>query len=308
MIFDLTILGSNGAVPTLERNPTAQLVQYNGLQFLVDCGEGTQKQMIRFGVKRSKLDHIFISHLHGDHYYGLMPLITSFNLNHREDPLYIYGPEAIKDIIHLHLKVSRSSLRFPLHFFKTQAFEKEVIFENDQLQVISIPLRHRIPTTGFMFREKDKLRKILPEKLRHYAIPYTAVPALRAGKDYLATNGQIITNAELTEAGHRPRSYAFCSDTIFCESIIPHIAHCDLLYHEATFTNAHAQRAKETYHATAAEAATIAQQAKVGQLLLGHFSARYGNLEELALEAKNIFPNSTLAIEGERYVIDRDQY
>lgn len=305
MMFDMIVLGSNGAVPTQDRNPTSQLVQYNGLQFLIDCGEGTQKQMIRLGVKRSRLDHIFISHLHGDHYYGLMPLITSLNLNHREDPLHLYGPEELKDIVHLHLKVSRSTLRFPILFHKTQAFEKEIIFQNEQLQISTFPLRHRIPTTGFLIREKNKLRKIVPSKLEEYQIPFSFISDLRAGKDYLTAEGLRIPNEELTQEGHIPRSYAFCSDTAYCESIIPYIEHCDVLYHEATFMQSHQQRAKETFHSTTLEAARIASLSGAGKLLIGHFSARYQDLLALEEEAKTIFSNSLLAREGERYAIER---
>lgn len=303
MQFEVTILGSNGAVPAYGRYPTAQVVNYNGHQFLVDCGEGAQFRMNQFGIKRGRLDNIFISHMHGDHYYGLLPLLTSLNLNGREHPLCIYGPPPLEQIINVHLQASNTQLKFPIHFYPLSASQPKVVFDDGLITVETIPLVHRLPTTGFIFREKAHLRKIIPEKIAEYHIPHELIKDIKKGASFTTADGRVIPNSELTQAPPTPRSYAYCSDTAFEPATARLVSAVSLLYHEATFIEAHAQRATETFHSTARQAATIASQAEVGRLLLGHFSARYENLQVLLDEAKEVFPNSLLAEEGKVFTV-----
>lgn len=303
MQFEVTILGCSGAIPAYDRHPTSHFLNYNGHGFLIDCGEGTQMQMARHNIRRAKLDHVFISHLHGDHFFGLMGLISSFNLNYREAPLHIYGNEGIEEIVRAHFKHAQTVLRYPIEFHVVQPDTQAIIFENSFLTVESIPLAHRIPTTGFLFREKEGLRKILPEKIQQYQIPVGEIAKIKGGEDFIDGNGNRILNTELTLPPSKPKSYAFCSDTCYHEPILDQIKDVTVLYHEATFATEHAFRAKETFHSTTIEAATIAQKANVGTLIIGHYSARYDNLEILKEECQTVFPNTLLAIEGTVYPI-----
>ena len=303
MNFDVTILGCNGAIPAYDRHPTSQYINYNGTGFLVDCGEGTQSQMNRYNIKRGKLNYIFISHLHGDHFFGLMGLLTSFNLNYRDTPLYIFGPEGIEEIVKTHFKWSKTTLRFELFFTIVKDDKPFVVFENEYLTVSSIPLRHRIPTTGYIFREKKKPRKIIAEKISSYNIPIEKLHDIKDGNDFILADGTVIKNSELTTENTKPRAYAFCSDTVFFEELVSDLNDIDLLYHEATFSMEHAARAKETMHSTTTEAATIAKMANVKNLLIGHFSARYEDLTILLSEAKSIFTNTEIAKEGTTFIL-----
>ena len=304
MHFEVTILGANGAIPAHHRHPTSQFIHFHGQGYLIDCGEGTQMQMAKYNIKRGRLDHIFISHLHSDHFLGLMGLLTSFNLNYRETPLHIYGHYGIEEIVYTHFKHSETTLRYPLHFHPIVADAPRVIFENNMLTVETIILQHRIPTTGFLFREKAGLRKIISAKIEQYDIAHTDIPAIKHGSDYTTTTGVVIPNLELTLEPTPPRSYAFCSDTSYTESYIEQIKNVTLLYHEATFAVEHTFRAAETMHCTTTEAATIAQKAQVGKLLIGHFSARYAALEPLLAESQTIFPNTPLATEGVAFEVE----
>ncbi|MBK7148469.1 MAG: ribonuclease Z [Bacteroidetes bacterium] len=303
MQFDVTILGSNGAVAAHNRYPSSQIVNYNGRHFMVDCGEGSQFRMNTFGVKWSKLDHIFISHLHGDHYYGLIGLLTTFNLHWRETELNIYCPPPLEEIIKLNFKHSKTELRYQIKFRHTRAEGTETIYEDELLSIHTFPLLHRLPTTGFLFKEKQHHRKIIPSKIEEYQIPYELIKKIKRGEDFVLPTGHIISNAELTTAPSPPRSYAYCSDTSFSIETVNYVSGVNLLYHEATFMEEHAVRAAETYHTTSVQAAQVAEQAKAGQLLLGHFSARYDNLEPLAKESQSIFPNSHLAVEGKTFQV-----
>lgn len=305
MHFELTILGSNGAIPAYDRHPTSQILNYNSNLFMVDCGEGTQFRMNKFNIKRGKLDNIFISHLHGDHFFGLMGLITSLNLNWREHTLNIYGPPALEEIINLHLKNSQTQLKFDIHFHPIVADKPRLIYEDHALSVETIVLKHRLPTTGFLFREKQGLRKMRGEKLDQYQIPVEVIPAIKKGDDFVTPEGVIIPNTELTTAPHAPRSYAYCSDTAYHEPIIEQLQGIDLLYHEATFISEHQARAEETFHSTGKQAASIAKQAGVGKLVIGHFSARYENLHPLLDEARAVFPATELALEGQTFSIQQ---
>jgi ribonuclease Z len=303
MHFEVTILGSNGAIPAHNRYPTSQFLNYNGQGYLLDCGEGTQLQMAKYNIKRGRLDHIFISHIHGDHFFGLMGILTSFNLNYRENPLHIFGYPGIEEIVRTYFKHAQTIIRYELIFHSVVADEPRVIFENTMLTVESIILKHRIPTTGFLFREKTGPRKILSEKLAKYLIPIQEIARIKAGGDFINADGTLIPNEELTGNPAAPRSYAFCTDTAYTEAFLEQVRDVNVLYHEATFVQEHSARAAETGHSTTREAATIALKANVGKLIIGHFSARYDDLGPLLAEAKDVFPNTELAIEGHLFSI-----
>jgi len=298
MQFDLTILGSNGAIPAYDRHPSSHILNYNGHLFLIDCGEGTQFQLNKYGIKRGRLDNIFISHLHGDHYFGLIGLLTSFNLNWREHPLHIYGPAGLEEIMNVHFKHSKTQLKFEIHYHPIVDDEPRVIYEDSFLQVETIILKHRLPTTGFLFKEKVGLRKILIEKINEYGIPFGQIPGIKKGADFTDAHGKTIPNAELTAYPHTPRSYAYCSDTVYTEHFVAQVKEVGLLYHEATFVDEHTARALETFHTTGRQAATVAKQAGAKKLVIGHFSARYENLDLLLSQSREVFPETYLAIEG----------
>ncbi len=304
MTFEITILGSSSATPIYQRHPTAQLLNIHERFFLVDCGEGTLIQMNRFRIKFHRINHIFISHLHGDHYLGLMGLLSTMHLQGRTIPLHLYAPNDLQEIIDIQLRYSQTVLRYELIFHPVNSTSSELIFEDDDVEVRTIVLNHRIPCTGFLFCEKQKQRKLIKEKLQEMNIPVSVYQDLKNGKEYVDENGKRFSNAELTTDPRLPRSYAFCSDTLYNELIIPQIKEIDLLYHEATFMNDKLERAAETFHTTAAQAATIANKANVKRLIIGHFSARYKDLYPLLEEAKAVFENTTLALEGDRFVIE----
>ncbi len=303
MQFELTILGSNSASAAYDRHPTSQVLNYNGNIFLIDCGEGTQFRMNKFAIKRGRLDNIFISHLHGDHFFGLIGLLTSFNLNWREHPLNIYGPEGLEEIINVHFKYASTQLKYELHFHTIAADTPRIIYEDHSIEVETIILKHRLPTTGFLFREKTGLRKIDSEKISKYHIPHQKLPGIKRGDDFIEENGNVVPNKKLTFDPAPPRSYAFCSDTAFVESFVEQIKGVDLLYHEATFVEEHAERADETGHSTARQAAKVAALAGAKKLLIGHFSARYEDLDPLLKQAKEVFSNTCLAEEGKVFEI-----
>lgn len=296
--FSVTILGSSSATPTSERNPASQLINHRDKLFLVDCGEGTQVTLRKMKIHFQRINHIFISHLHGDHFYGLIGLISSMHLLGRDHELHIYGPPELQEVIDLQLRVSQTTLIYPLIFHETQHEKVMTIFENNHLQVISFPLNHRIATTGFLFSEKPGLRKVNKEKSLEIKIPAWAYERIRLGEDFTDEYGMIHKNHELTLDPPPPRSYAYCSDTAYYEPVIESIKGSDLLYHEATFMNDREANAKEKYHSTAAQAARIARLANVKKLVLGHFSARYDELQPLLDEARIEFEESYLAEEG----------
>ncbi|TAH43073.1 MAG: ribonuclease Z [Bacteroidetes bacterium] len=304
MIFEISILGSSSATPIYQRHPTAQVVKIHERIFLVDCGEGTLIQMNRFKIRFHKINHIFISHLHGDHYLGLLGLISTMHLQGRTNELHIYCQKELKEIVDIQLKYSETTLRYPIIYHFLDAEKDELIYSDDDLEVHSISLKHRIPCTGFLFREKPRLRKLVKSMLAQFSIPLSAYDRLKNGEDYISETGKLIANADLTTNPRIPRSYAFCSDTIYDERLISIVKNVDLLYHEATFMNDKSERAAETFHSTAEQAAQIASKAEVKRLIIGHFSARYKNLYPLLEEAKAIYPNVTLALEGDRFLID----
>ena len=303
MTFDVTILGSSSATPIYNRHPSAQVLNIHERFFLVDCGEGTQMQLQRYKIRFSRINHIFISHLHGDHYLGLMGLLSTMHLQGRTAEMHVFGPKELQHITELQLKYSQTELRYPLIFHPVDTTTGKTIFEDDSLIVSSIPMNHRIDCSGFLFVEKEGLRKLIPEKLAEYQIPYTVYSDLKQGVDYTDKKGNIIPNHELTIPPSRARSYAYCSDTIYDESICRYIEGIDLLYHESTFSDDMRERAVETFHSTASQAATIAKISGVKELLIGHFSARHKDVTPLLEEAKKIFPATALALEGEKFSV-----
>ena len=303
MKFEVTILGSSSATPIYNRNPTAQVLNINERLYLIDCGEGTQQQMLRFDIKASRIDHIFISHLHGDHYLGLVGLLSSLHLNGRSKELKIFCPAHLKEIIDLQLKYSETTLQFPVEYKFTNADKAEVIVENDDVTIETVPLDHRIACTGFLFREKKRMRKLIKEKLEEIGVPIEFYTSIKKGKDYTDNSGVVYPNDLLSIDSDQPKTFVYCSDTLYRESYFEQISNANLLYHEATFLHNMLDRANETHHTTALQAADVALKTNAHALLIGHFSARYKKLDELLEEAQSIFPNTELAIEGKTFVI-----
>lgn len=297
----LTILGCYAATPRTFTNPTAQVLEIKNEIFLIDCGEATQVQLRKNKIKFSKINHIFISHLHGDHVYGLIGLVSTFMLLNRVNDLHIYGPKGIKEIITLQLRLSNSWTSYGLFFHELESQESEVVYEDDKMIVKTIPLKHRIYTNGYLFHEKIGEKKLNADAMKHYQIPVYYFQNVKNGKDLMLEDGTFIENNKLTFEPVPPKSYAFCSDTVYDESIIPYINEVDVLYHESTFLESEAALAEKTMHTTAKQAATIAQMANVKQLILGHYSTRYESIELFKEEAQTIFPNVLLADDGRSF-------
>jgi ribonuclease Z len=303
MNFEVTILGSGAALPTSNRNPTAQYVQCNDRHILIDCGEGTQVQLRKYHVHIQKINHILISHLHGDHFFGLVGLLSTLHLLGRDKGLTIYGPEELEQIIRLQLEVGGAKLGFDIQFVSLNGREDRLIYEDKLIEIRAFPLSHRIPTNGFLIREKPKERKLDAERFEEAGLSLTLIPRLKLGLDVELESGEIIYADEYTYPAKPFKTYAYCSDTIFDERIIPYIKNADVLYHEATFLNDKLERARQTFHSTAEQAAMIAKQAEVGKLLLGHLSARYDNGLKHMEEASRIFENVRVVEDGETYLI-----
>ena len=300
----LTILGCYAATPRTLTNPTAQVLEIRNRMFLIDCAEGTQVQLRKNKLKFSKINHIFISHLHGDHFYGLVGLISTFMLLNRQTDLHVYGPKGIKEIILLQLRYSNSFTGYNLYFHELESTESEVLFEDEKVVVKTIPLKHRVYTNGFLFQEKPKERKLNVEAVEKYQIDTAYYRKIKYGGDITLENGTIIPNAELTFDPEPVKSYAYCSDTMYDESIIPVIQNADVLYHETTFLENEADKAEKTMHSTAKQAAQIAKLANVKQLLLGHYSTRYSSIELFKQEAETVFSNVLLADDGKTFEFD----
>ncbi len=299
--FKLTILGSSGAIPAYGRFPTSQYLNIQNKHFLIDSGEGVQMQLMRYQIPIHKIDHIFISHLHGDHYLGLMGLLFSMHLQKRVNDLHLHSQKGLDEIILLQLKYSKSSLNYRIIFHAFDAAQIQLLHEDDVLTVHTIPLLHKLPCAGFLFREKTKQKKINKEKLKEGML-LQHIAQLKTGVDVLDDMGNLLyRNNEYTLAAQRSLSYAFCSDTAWNENMIEQIRAVDLLYHEATFMEEEKDKARETQHSTSAEAATMAKQCATKKLLIGHFSARYRELEPMLAEAREIFSNTELAIEGNTF-------
>lgn len=297
----VTILGNNSAVPAFDRHPTSQVVTLDGNNYLVDCGEGTQIQMINYKIRRSKISHIFISHLHGDHYFGLIGLLNSFALLGHQQELHVFGPSPLKEIIEMQLRVADTQLCYPLHLHAIT--EPATLLDDDKLTVKCFRTDHRIECYGFVFNQKKQPRKLLPEKATEYKIPTSFFSRLKEGEDYARADGTIVKNEWVTSEAEPGKTYAFCADTRYDESIIPHIQGADMIYHETTYLDSLRERAQLRFHSTTRQAAMIAKKAAVKKLLIGHFSSKYDTLEEFEQEAREVFPDTELALEGVAYKV-----
>ena len=297
----LTILGCYAATPRTLTNPTSQVLEIRNQMFLIDCGEGTQVQLRKHKIKFSKINHIFISHLHGDHFFGLPGLISTFRLLGRDKELHVYGPKGIKEAITLLLKLGDSWTNYPLYFHELTSKSSEIIYENDKLSVKTIPLSHRVYTNGFLFKEKLGERKLNIDSVSEYGINKAYFQNIKNGKDVVLDNGETIANSLLSFDPPRTKSYAFCSDTAYKPDIIPIISGVDMLYHEATFLESEVHLAEKTKHATAKQAALIAKDANIGTLVLGHYSTRYKSISLFKEEANDVFKNVELADDGKTF-------
>ena len=290
----LTILGCGSSLPTSKNFPSSQLVEIRDKQFLIDCGEGTQIRMRQMGLKTSRLGHIFISHLHGDHCFGLIGLISTFGMLNRTADLHVHAHSDLEKIMEMQLNYFCGGIPFKVIFHAINPRKHELIYEDRSVQVFSIPLKHRVPTCGFLFEEKPRDRHIIREMIDFYQIPTWRILKIKQGEDFETQDGEIIPNTQLTTAPEPPKRFAYCSDTAYSEKIIPIIEGVDCLYHEATFMEDEVLRAKETQHSTARQTAEIAKKANVKKLIIGHYSARYNNQNELLKEATDVFPKTIL--------------
>lgn len=304
MTFELTILGSSSAIPTSKRNLTAHVLNVHERFFLIDCGEGTQIQIRKNKIRFGKIDHIFISHLHGDHIFGLFGLISTFNLLNREKDLHIYSHPELENILNGHLEYFEKNISFSIIFHLLKPKRNEIIYEDEKVIVETIPLKHRVPTCGFKFTEKPHLRNLRKNVVENYRIPISKIRSVQEGDDFINDNNEIISNEKLTLPPYKTRSYAYCTDTAYSEKIIPVINGVDLLFHEATFGMDMKRQAKLTTHSTSEDAANIAKKANVGKLIIGHFSARYKDVGVILNEAREIFPNIISAEDGEKHRIE----
>jgi ribonuclease Z len=300
-VIAVTILGNNSAIPSHNRHPTAQVLQTEDQLVLIDCGEGTQMQMSLYKIKRSRINHIFISHLHGDHYFGLIGLLNSLSLNKRTNDLHIYGPEKLQSIIEIQMDASGNGFPFTIHFHKLE--KEEILLETKKLSVECFKVNHRIECWGFIFREIKNARKIIPSEVNKYNIPKSFYENLHHGEDYVTAGKEVIKNEILTEPTEQPRSYAYCADTAFYNPIAEKIKNVDLVYHESTYLADLEKKASARFHSTSKQAAEIAKKAGAKKLLLGHFSSMYETLEKFKEEACEIFENTEIAEEGTCYLV-----
>lgn len=297
----LTILGNNSAIPAYGRNPTSQILQTQEESYLIDCGEGTQLQMTKFKIRRSKINHIFISHLHGDHYFGLIGLLTSMGLLGRIADLHLHAPPLLDEIIGLQFKAADTTLPYQIYFHPLD--EEGPIANDKKMSVECFKVNHRIDCWGFLFREKKNPRSIVAERVKAFEIPSSFYEQLQKGNDYIHQKGFIIPNSEVTIAAPPSKSYAYCTDTLYDESIAQKIKGADLLYHETTYLKDLQERASSRYHCTTVQAGALAKLAGVKKLLIGHFSSKYESLDDFLSETKEVFENTELAIEGACYKI-----
>lgn len=295
MPLKVTILGSSSALPTSDRYPTAQVIELPGRFFMVDCGEGTQIQIRRNKISFSKIKHVFISHLHGDHYYGLIGLISTMNLLGLSHELHIYSHSELKNLIQAQLDFIKGDMKIKPVFHPLNFKTKQKIYSDKRIEVFSFPVKHSIPTCGFLFREIEKPANIKKEYIQKYNIPVKQIKAIKAGADFITEDSKIIANKILTTPPPKPTSYAYCTDTVFHPEIADIISHVDLLYHEATFPEEMKEFARKTMHSTATQAASMAKMAQVKKLIIGHFSARYYDVSIFLKEAREVFKNTVLA-------------
>ena len=303
MNFEVTILGSGAAVPTLRRNPTSQYVVCNDRHILIDCGEGTQMQIRNYGIRFQRLTHILISHLHGDHFFGLVGLLSTMHLMGRDKGITVYGPKELESIVKSQLEIGGAKLDFDLQFVATDPKNSQLIFEDKLIEIHSFPLKHRIPTTGFLIREKAKEFNLNSEAIKGSGLKIEHFHLLKKGEDVLDEDGQIFRFKDYTFPPKLSYSYAFCSDTKYDVSIVPYVKDVSVLYHEATFTEKDSERAKATFNSTAAQAADIAKRANVGKLYLGHLSARYESTAAHLSEAAKFFENTEVVEDGMKFTI-----
>ncbi|WP_295122501.1 ribonuclease Z [uncultured Chitinophaga sp.] len=302
-MFAVTILGNNSALPTPERHPTAQIITLNEQLVLVDCGEGTQVQLARYKIRRSRIRHILISHLHGDHYFGLIGLLNTLSMLGRTEPLFLYAPPELEAIIALQLQCAASVLNYPLTFKPLLGENAGLLFQEKDYEVSFFPTRHRIACYGFSFNMRRRKRKLIPEQARAYEIPASFYSQLQEGADYLRKDGTLVHNDWVTLPPEPGKRYVYCADTIYNEEMIPHIQGADMVYHETTYLQDQTQKAADRFHSTSVEAATIAKAANAKKLLIGHFSSKYTELQPFLDECRPVFPNTDLAEEGVSYII-----
>ena len=296
--FNINILGCGSALPTTRHLATSQIVDLRDKLYMIDCGEGTQVQMRRMRVRFGRLAHIFISHLHGDHCFGLPGLISTLGMLGRTGELVVHGPKEVETYLRPVMDLFCRGMEFEVRFNPVDTRSHSLVMEDRSLSVYSIPLKHRIPTCGYLFAEKPKEAHIIREMTDFYQVPVRCMKDIKQGQDYVTPEGEVVPNSRLTRPAAPPKRYAFCSDTAYNRSIIPIIEGADLLYHEATFAECDLARAKETFHSTARQAAEIARDAHVKRLVIGHYSARYEDLSELHREAEAVFPGTILGNEG----------
>lgn len=295
--FEVLLLGCGAALPAFNRLPSAQILNCHEQLFLIDCGEGTQFQLAKYKIRKSRIEHIFISHLHGDHVFGLPGLITSYNLLGRKDALHIYAPAGIEEMMNGILFFSSYQLNFELHFHEISNFNGKLIFENEHIRVKSLPMKHKIPASGFLFQEKFKKKNLNLERINELSIPKFFWKNIELGED-IDFNSKRISNDELTVENKSARTYAYCSDTQYNEALIPYLTGVDALYHETTYLDELSDKARQNGHSTALEAAKIASKCNAGMLLTGHYSSRYENIEPFEQECKSLFENVVLGREG----------
>lgn len=300
-MFSVTILGNNSAVPAYNRHPTSQIVSTNYFTFLLDCGEGAQIQMMKYKIRRSRISHIFISHLHGDHFFGLAGLITSFGLLGRLQDLHVFSPGPLQEIIEMQLKAGDTVLPYKLTFHKITG--PGVLLNEERMRVECFKTCHRIECYGFTFTERRKPRHVNIEKARQYEIPVAFFDQLKDGQDYTTKSGELVKNEWVTDPAPKEKVYAYCGDTRYDESLLPHITGADLVYHESTYLDNQREKAESRFHSTTKQAAQLAVKANAGKLLIGHFSSRYEKLDEFRNEAREVFENTELAEEGVTYLV-----
>ena len=297
----LTILGSSSALPTSVRNPSAHVLSAHERLYLIDCGEGTQMQLRKYKIRTSSINHIFISHLHGDHVFGIYGLLSTLNLMDRKNPLYLYAPQDYSGLLMSHLNDFDIKLKFEIKFVALNCKSPVQILDDKYLTVTAFPLKHRVPTFGFLFREKPNELRIKKEAIEEYNIPIAAIHKIKKGEDFITEGGEVIKNIMMTHAPQKPLSFAYCSDTGFFGKLASYVKDVDLLYHEATFDDSQKKLAGQTGHSTSVQAATIAKNAGVGKLVIGHFSARYKKVDGLVSEARSIFPETEAAEDGRTF-------
>jgi ribonuclease Z len=296
--FTVQILGSGSATPTTYRNPSGQLIEFNNAYYLIDCGEGTQLQLRKINAKFQRINHVFVSHLHGDHFFGLIGLLNSMHLYGKKTKLTIFSPPELKEVIDLQLRVSKARLDYPIEYIDLQNKGFNLIGADDRLEFFSFPLKHRVPTCGFLLKEKPGLLKLKNEALAEYQVPLQERNKLKMGEDFISHEGKIIKNKHFTYPRENLRTYAYCSDTAYSPKTAEYVKEVDVLYHEATFENALADKAKDTMHSTTAQAAKVAKEANVKKLIIGHYSSRYRYVDKLLHEAREVFTNTIAADDG----------